>query len=118
LWFLFTSDVIKATSPSRAVSQTKTAHARRTITVIAYAQKGAYEDVLNFFPKLKALRLTIDSVSEIARAETLLRLSIDYDLTAYDAAYLELAGRKKALLATLDENLQNAAVEYGIKPLK
>jgi predicted nucleic acid-binding protein len=38
-------------------------------------------------------------------------------LTSYDAAYLELAARKNAVLGTLDGNLKAAAVKYGIEAL-
>jgi predicted nucleic acid-binding protein len=51
-------------------------------------------------------------------AEKLLRLAHNYDLSSYDAAYLELAGRKKAVLCTLDGNLQRAAEKYGVVVLK
>ncbi|MDR2617432.1 MAG: type II toxin-antitoxin system VapC family toxin [Treponema sp.] len=81
-------------------------------------KRYTYDELLNFFPKLTAIRLTTDSIPGSAYTEKLLRLSNDYDLSAYDAAYLELAGRKKALLATLDEDLHEAAAKSGIKLLK
>jgi len=43
------------------------------------------------------------------------RLSIAYDLSAYDAAYLELAERKQAGLATLDKKLLKAARDCGVE---
>lgn len=45
---------------------------------------------------------------------TLARLIEKYSLTAYDAAYLELAQRKNILLATLDKKLSAAATKIGI----
>lgn len=38
-----------------------------------------------------------------------------YALTAYDAAYLELALREGALLATLDDALRKAARKAGVR---
>jgi predicted nucleic acid-binding protein len=38
-----------------------------------------------------------------------------YDLTSYDAAYLELAMRKNAALATLDDGLKAAAVKARVE---
>ena len=38
-----------------------------------------------------------------------------YGLTAYDAAYLELAAREGALLASLDKDLVKAAHKAGVK---
>jgi len=42
------------------------------------------------------------------------RLSIAYELSAYDAAYLELAERKQAGIATLDKKLLKAAHACGV----
>jgi len=43
------------------------------------------------------------------------RLGMDYDLSAYDAAYLELAQRRGLGLATVDRPLRSAAQIAGIK---
>jgi len=50
----------------------------------------------------------LDEVLSIARAES---------LTAYDAAYLELAMRLEIPLATLDKKLANAATKNGVAVL-
>lgn len=44
----------------------------------------------------------------------LLRLAREHDLSAYDAAYLELAMRRRLPLATLDEKLRAAAARVGV----
>jgi predicted nucleic acid-binding protein len=41
-------------------------------------------------------------------------LAREYNLSAYDAAYLELAIRYDAPLATLDGKLQRAAQQAGV----
>jgi predicted nucleic acid-binding protein len=46
---------------------------------------------------------------------TLARLATEHDLTTYDAAYLELALRRKIPLATLDESLRRAAPAAGAR---
>ena len=81
-------------------------------------KRYAYNEVLDLLPGLSAMHITTDTASGAAHAEALLRLAHDYNLSAYDAAYLELAGRKKALLGTLDENLQGAAEKYGLRLLR
>ncbi len=48
---------------------------------------------------------TILSIPEVANR---------YELTNYDAAYLELAIRRKLLLATTDEALRKAAIKAGV----
>ena len=81
-------------------------------------KRYSFGDVLQFFPLLTAIRLTTDFETGAAYSEKILRLCNDYSLSAYDAAYLELAGRKKAVLCTLDENLRKAAKKYGVVALK
>ena len=47
--------------------------------------------------------------------ERVFRLATSFDLSAYDAAYLELAERKQAGLATLDDRLNKAATASGVQ---
>jgi predicted nucleic acid-binding protein len=42
-------------------------------------------------------------------------LARDHDLPVYDAAYLELAMRRNAALASLDRRLQGAAGRAGVE---
>jgi predicted nucleic acid-binding protein len=44
-----------------------------------------------------------------------LAIATERNLTAYDAAYLELAMREGAQLATLDGDLRRAATEAGVR---
>jgi predicted nucleic acid-binding protein len=44
-----------------------------------------------------------------------LRLAQDFQLTPYDAVYIELAGREGLPLATLDKRLRAAAAKAGIR---
>jgi predicted nucleic acid-binding protein len=81
-------------------------------------KRYTYDQTLTFLPLLAALGLTGDFETGADYSEKLLRISHDYDISAYDAAYLELAGRKKAVLCTLDENLQTAAKKHGVVVLK
>jgi len=76
-----------------------------------------YIEAQELMSKLSALNVITDTESGGAYAHALLKLAHDYDLTAYDAAYLELAGRKKAVLGTLDGNLKTAADKFGVKVL-
>jgi len=46
--------------------------------------------------------------------ERIHRLAMSYSLSAYDAAYLELAERKQAGIATLDAGLRKAAQTCGV----
>ncbi len=48
-------------------------------------------------------------------ANELFSLADKYDITSYDAAYLELAAREKAKLMSYDDNLNKASKRFGIK---
>ena len=48
---------------------------------------------------------------------TLLSLALRFQLTSYDAAYLELAMRASLPLATLDKDLRSAARKVGVTVL-
>ena len=64
--------------------------------------------------KIDELPITIDpdGVSDIW--STTIKLADLYRLTVYDAAYLELAQRRRLPLATLDAALSKAARESGV----
>ena len=81
-------------------------------------KRYTFNEVEQFFPLLAAIRLTTDFETGNNYSEKLLRLCNDYNIRSYDAAYLELAGRKKAALCTLDENLRATAKKYGAAVLK
>jgi predicted nucleic acid-binding protein len=58
---------------------------------------------------LGALDISVDSESEGQAWTTTVALADRHGLTIYDAAYLELAQRRRVSLATLDEGLVRAA---------
>lgn len=65
--------------------------------------------VFQFAEALAALPIKIDPPSAPRFWKPLLTTSIDMRLTAYDAAYLQLARQNGVPLATLDRELRNAA---------
>jgi len=75
------------------------------------------DEVTQFFPRLSAFRMKTDFETGASYSQKLLRLCNDYNLSSYDATYLELADRKKAALCTLDKALRTAAEKHGIKVL-
>jgi len=62
-----------------------------------------------FLQTLSGLDIRIDKASPGVDGKALLPLVRSYGLTAYDAAYLELARRKGLPLATFDKELIRAA---------
>ena len=59
------------------------------------------------------LPIRIDQTSTLDLASSVMDLARQYDLSAYDAAYLELALRLGQPLATIDERLRSAADRAG-----
>jgi predicted nucleic acid-binding protein len=62
------------------------------------------------------LPITVDRA--IVPPERVLSLALTYDLTAYDAAYLELALRLKLPIAAKDGDLRGAAEKAGVSLVK
>ena len=60
------------------------------------------------------LPIRIDQTSTLNLASSVMELAREYDLSAYDAAYLELALRLGQPLATIDERLRSAADRAGV----
>ena len=84
------------------------AHRRKRITV---------EELAEITESLKALPITVDSPD----AEGVLQLpslALKHQLTAYDAAYLELALRLTLPIATKDGALKRAMDACGVKPVQ
>ena len=50
--------------------------------------------------------------------ESILRIATECGISAYDAAYLEIAKRRGLPLATFDKALRKAAKHIGVKLLK
>jgi predicted nucleic acid-binding protein len=72
-------------------------------------------EILSFVALLEGLSILQDGQSVRESVSNVLPLARDYGLSAYDAAYLELAIRHSAPLATLDRDLQTAAKRAGIR---
>jgi predicted nucleic acid-binding protein len=75
-------------------------------------------EVRRFVELLKGLSLIEDLQSVADTVSNIFPLARQYDLSAYDAAYLDVAVRHEAPLATLDGALQKAARSAGITVVK
>jgi predicted nucleic acid-binding protein len=67
-----------------------------------------------FVGLLDLLQFEIDNEASGRAFDHILTLSRSHTLTSYDAAYLELAIRRKLPLATLDDELRSAAAALGV----
>ena len=66
---------------------------------------------------LAALPINIDDATDAQAWGATRRLSLENDLTLYDAAYLELAVRTGGAIATLDKDLVKAARSRSVEVL-
>jgi predicted nucleic acid-binding protein len=71
-------------------------------------------EIRRFVELLGGLTVVLDSQTVTDSVANILPLGREYGLSAYDAAYLDVAMRHGAPLATLDGNLQKAGRKAGI----
>jgi predicted nucleic acid-binding protein len=71
-------------------------------------------EIRRFVELLGNLTVAMDSQTVTESVGNILPLGREYGLSAYDAAYLDVAMRYGAPLATLDGNLQKAGRKAGI----
>lgn len=84
---------------------------RNILIVNERRRRIAESDTAAFLLNLSRLRIRVDRVPDEG---AVLRLARTHRLSVYDAAYLELAQREGLPLATLDADLQKAAVGEGV----
>ena len=85
---------------------------------IAYRRKRiTFEQATQYLAKVGKLNISADDVDP-ALILALPDLAHNYELTNYDAAYLELAIRRKIALATTDQALLRAAAKAGVPLVK
>lgn len=85
-----------------------------TLLVFERAQRLTQSDSSNFLVDLASLWIDQDSAKISETQSRVLAAARKYQLTAYDATYLELAQRKNASLATFDHQLAQACRQAGI----
>ncbi len=76
-------------------------------------------DAHGFFADLRSLDIEIDLETEREQIfGDAHRLAVEYRLTGYDAVYLQLAIRTGLPLASLDKDLNKAALRAGVELVK
>lgn len=71
-----------------------------------------------FLETLRKLPIHAERRESVWLCQATLRLARECGLTAYDAAYLDLAMREQLQLATLDRDLRDAARAIGVATLE
>jgi predicted nucleic acid-binding protein len=72
------------------------------------------DDVPRFLGLVNGLRVSVDQCTLRHVFDNMLPLAVRHAISSYDAAYLELALRKRAPLATLHAGLARAARAAGV----
>ncbi|CAN5364301.1 type II toxin-antitoxin system VapC family toxin [soil metagenome] len=88
--------------------------------VLAMAEKRkrlSSEDSIQFVKLLSVLDIQIDEESSRRPLGYLLPFCRTYNLTSYDAVYLDLVLKEKLPLASLDDDLRKAAISLGVQVL-
>jgi len=88
------------------------------LAVAERRQRITQEGIAEFLDTLRRLPIQIERREALWLWQTVLPLSREHHLSAYDAAYLELAKREGMNLATLDHDLQEAGHTLGVPILE
>ena len=85
-----------------------------TLLVGECRRRSTQADTATWLGFLSALPIEVDDETRAHAFGATLSLARSHALSAYDAAYLELAMRRGLPLATLDEKLKAAAKAVGV----
>jgi len=86
-----------------------------TMVVAERRKRITYEQAEEFLDALDGLDVIVEPTDSSLAFNDVYALARQHNLTAYDAAYLELAIRKGLPLASLDEALKKAALASNVK---
>jgi predicted nucleic acid-binding protein len=114
------ADAIVARLPHLEMVVPRLWHLEIANVLLVGERKGrcSQADVARWLSFLAGLPIAVDSSTESHAWSTTVHLARQHGLTAYDAAYLELAVRRGIPLATLDGKLKAAAVAAGVSIYK
>ncbi len=87
------------------------------LTTAIKRKRLKHNDVLNINKLLSSFNFVTDLNYGSEYTEKLLELTQIYNLSAYDAAYLELGIRKQGSIGTLDKELTVACIKAGLNTL-
>lgn len=114
------ADAIGARVPHLAMLVPRLWHLEVANALLVGERKGrcSQADVARWLSFLAGLPIAVDHGTESYAWSTTVHLARQHGLTAYDAAYLELAARQGVPLATLDGKLRAAAQAGGVSIYK
>jgi predicted nucleic acid-binding protein len=89
-----------------------------TLVVGERRKRSTEAQAATWLSYLRALPIVVDDETAARSWDDTLNLARAHQLSAYDAAYLELALRRSLSLATLDDRLKDAAAAVGVAEYK
>src|SRR5690242_19073125 len=89
-----------------------------TLVVGERRKRSTEAQAATWLNHLRALPIIVDDETAMRAWDDTLSLARAHKLSAYDAAYLELALRRSLPLATLDDRLKEAAAALGVAEYK
>jgi len=111
----YTEAVLDAVAAGTAVVPSLWTYEILNVLVIAQRRKRMTQaQALTFWQGLQSFSIQVDDHSAHSGPFAVMSLAEQYQLTAYDAAYLELALRTGFALASLDGDLVKAAKASGV----
>jgi predicted nucleic acid-binding protein len=88
------------------------------LTTACRRKRITTQQVTEYLTRVRRLPIVPDSPDPARTLTTLPELALEYELTNYDAAYLEIAIRRNIALATTDDALRRAATKAGVPLVK
>ncbi|MCL4351880.1 MAG: type II toxin-antitoxin system VapC family toxin [Firmicutes bacterium] len=107
--------VIVGTAYVPAIWPLEGANALRTGVYRGHLTNAQLQEALEL---IRHVIVSLDSPSSATVFGRTLSLALRFNLSVYDASYLELAERQSVPLATHDERLSNSAKELGLAPIE
>jgi predicted nucleic acid-binding protein len=91
------------------------AEVANTLLVFERAKRLTVQDAVSYLADIALLTIEQDDLPSASVQPRVIDLARMYNLTAYDATYLELTLRRTATLATFDLKLAGAAKAAGVR---
>jgi predicted nucleic acid-binding protein len=124
-WLIVRADGTEAALANRAFGEVSAngaevpalwyAEVANTLLVFERAKRLTEQDSVSYLADLGLLAIAQDDLPCAPMQSRVLDLGRRHGLTAYDAAYLELAMRRAGVLATFDRKLAGAARAAGVR---
>ena len=85
-----------------------------TLAIAEHRRRISQDGIRAFLETLRRLPIHVEQRPALWLWQALLPLAREHRITAYDAAYLELAKREQLRIATLDQDLKEISQSAGV----